>query len=72
MTTTNNKIENSSAASQTPTGFATAFDIYHQRGWAVMPIPADAKGPPPKGFTGRGGAIPSYADMLEWAQIATC
>ena len=67
MTTTNN-IDDSSAAGETPAGFATAFNIYHQRGWAVMPIPPDAKGPPPTGFTGRGGASPSYADMLDWAQ----
>jgi hypothetical protein len=59
--------DHNSANGDTPTGFATAFDIYHQRGWSVMPIPPDAKKPPPTGFTGHDGAIPSYADMLAWA-----
>lgn len=49
-------------------GYATAFDIYHRRGWAVMPIPRGKKLPPPTGFTGHNGATPSYADMMEWAQ----
>jgi hypothetical protein len=50
------------------TGYAAAFDIYHQRGWPVVPIPKGRKKHPPTGFTGRDGAVPSYADMLEWAE----
>jgi hypothetical protein len=48
-------------------GYAAAFDLYHHRGWSVLPFNPGTKWPPPKGWTGRGGAMPSYADMRAWA-----
>jgi putative DNA primase/helicase len=50
-------------------GYAGAFDDYHRLGWlSVLPVPRGAKYPPPKGYTGHDGAVPSYADMMTWAE----
>ena len=50
------------------TGYASAFDTYHRLGWPVLPIPHGEKDPPPTGYTGRTGAMPSYADMQAWSE----
>jgi hypothetical protein len=50
------------------TGYASAFDTYHSRGWPVLPIPKGKKRPPPEGFTGHNGITPSYPDMLAWSE----
>jgi hypothetical protein len=47
--------------------YGTAFEIYHQQGWSVIPLKRQTKWPPPTGWTGEDGAMPSYADMREWA-----
>jgi hypothetical protein len=41
--------------------------MYHERGWSVIPLERGTKWPPPDGWTGRNGAIPSYADMHSFA-----
>ena len=72
-TTNTNSAQRNGSARQQPAaaGYAAAFGIYHQRGWPVMPLPKARKKRPPKGFTGRDGAVPSYADMLAWADEIT-
>lgn len=60
--------EPSNSQTDTPAGYASVFETYHQLGWSVLPLPRAKKQWPPKGYTGAGGAIPSYADMLEWSQ----
>lgn len=49
-------------------GYASAFEVYYQLGWSVIPLKHGTKWPPPKGWTGEDGAIPSYPDMHAWAQ----
>lgn len=50
-----------------PGPFASAAELYIQAGWrGVIPLPAGAKGPPPTGFTGWAGAVPSWADIQSW------
>lgn len=48
----------------------TPFDVahlYRKRGWAgTIPLPASAKTPPPSGYTGAEGHMPSGADVEEW------
>lgn len=49
-------------------GYASAFDTYHRLGWpSVLPLARGTKFPPPTGYTGNDGAVPSYADMMTWA-----
>jgi hypothetical protein len=50
------------------TGYASVFERYHRLGWHVLPFDPATKWPPPKGYTGRDGKMPSYPDMLEWAE----
>jgi hypothetical protein len=38
---------------------------YFAAGWS--PLPIRGKWPPPKGWTGTEGAVPSFADVLAWA-----
>lgn len=65
---TDTTMEDTETPEARPDGYAGAFDIYHQRGWSVVPIPKGRKKWPPKGYTGRDGKPPSYADMLEWSR----
>ncbi|WP_280472755.1 AAA family ATPase [Nocardia cyriacigeorgica] len=47
--------------------YARAAELYWSHGWrGVLPLPPKRKKSPPVGFTGRGGAYPSYADITEW------
>lgn len=40
---------------------------YRSAGWrGILPLPAAAKGPPPKGFTGADGDWPSWPDIQTW------
>lgn len=49
--------------------YADAADIYWQQGWkSVLPLPPGQKTPPPTGYTGRDATIPSYADIIAWAE----
>ena len=49
-------------------GYATAFDAYHRLGWpSVLPLARGTKSPPPAGYTGHYEAVPSYGDMMTWA-----
>ena len=54
----------------TPTPYADGWQTYHQLGWpSILPLPARRKKSPPKGYTGTGGARPSYADMCQWDEL---
>lgn len=48
----------------------TPFDRaeeYRQVGWTgTLLLPAGQKGPPPRGFTGADGAMPTPADIAAW------
>lgn len=52
----------------TPAGpYATAAHTYWRSGWrGILPLPARAKTPVPKGWTGRTGEWPSYPDIAAW------
>lgn len=51
-------------------GYGAAAETYWEKGWrGVLPLNRAAKWPPPKGFTGYDGADPSYADVLQWAEL---
>lgn len=42
---------------------------YWEAGWrGVLPLPPGQKAEPPGGYTGAGGAWPSYADVMAWAE----
>lgn len=48
--------------------YAAAFALYLAAGWpGVLPVPPEAKWPPPPGFTGDGGAWPSPQQCGTWA-----
>ena len=49
-------------------GYADAYPLYRDRGWAPIKLGSHTKYPPPPGFTGRDGANPSGADMHAWAE----
>lgn len=47
--------------------YATAADTYWSAGWrGVLPLPANAKKLPPKGYTGSDGTDPYYPEVWEW------
>lgn len=47
---------------------ATAWH-YRRAGWTgVLPLPVNAKGPVPRGFTGWAGSDPSGPDVQEWIE----
>lgn len=49
--------------------FADTYENYWQQGWlGVLPLPERMKDPPPAGFTGAAAPMPSWPDMLEWAE----
>ena len=48
--------------------YAAAATRYLNAGWAPLPLPPRAKGPVPKGWTGRDGAWPSGADVWAWTE----
>jgi hypothetical protein len=51
-------------------GYAAAAETYWEKGWrGVLPLKRGSKWPPPRGFTGYDGAEPSYADILQWAEL---
>ena len=53
----------------TPGPYATAAPTYWQAGWrGVLPLPAGAKTPVPRGWTGAHGGWPSYADVHAWTE----
>lgn len=42
---------------------------YWAAGWqGVIPLPSRDKYPPPRGFTGAGALMPSYADVYAWVE----
>jgi hypothetical protein len=49
-------------------GYASAYPLYRDRGWAPIKLAAHTKYPPPPGFTGHNGADPSGADMHDWGE----
>lgn len=47
--------------------YAAAADIYWRAGWrGILPLPANKKHDPPKGYTGAGGHDPYYPEVWEW------
>jgi len=47
--------------------FEIAAPLYREKGWqGTIPLPSREKHPPPTGFTGARGAMPSGADVEEW------
>lgn len=49
--------------------YATAAPLYWAAGFrGVLPLPATAKTPVPRGYTGRDGAWPSYPDVQAWVE----
>jgi hypothetical protein len=51
----------------TITGYADAYPIYQDYGWAAIKLEAGTKWPPPAGFTGNAGKVPDDAQMRRWA-----
>lgn len=50
-------------------GYAGAFQTYYDKGWrGILPLPFKAKTPPPSGYSGYGGATPSYPDIMAWSE----
>ncbi|WIF20584.1 hypothetical protein SEA_JFLIX2_94 [Rhodococcus phage Jflix2] len=50
-------------------GYADAFEEYHMAGWkSVLWLPRGKKFPPPSGYTGYDATIPSYPDLMAWAE----
>lgn len=50
-------------------GYADAFDEYWRNGWkSVLWLPRGKKFPPPSGYTGYDATIPSYPDLMAWAE----
>jgi len=46
--------------------------MYRDAGWTgVLPLPAGAKSPPPRGYTGWAGVDPSGADVQAWVEGET-
>jgi Bifunctional DNA primase/polymerase, N-terminal/AAA domain len=53
-----------------PEGYGSTAEIYWEMGWrGILPLPSRAKHQPPKGFTGRRGDYPSYADLMQWIEL---
>lgn len=49
--------------------YAAACADYFRAGWpCVIPVPPEAKFPPPSGFTGAGGKDTAPEDIAEWAE----
>ena len=49
--------------------FAASCEAYAQAGWpCVIPVPPEAKFPPPEGFTGAAGRDTTPEDLAAWAQ----
>lgn len=49
--------------------YAEAALDYWDAGWrGVIPLPAEKKTPPPKGYTGYAGIDPSFADVYAWTE----
>ena len=43
--------------------------LYWAAGWrGVLPLPANAKGPVPRGYTGWAGVEPSWPDVMTWIE----
>jgi P4 family phage/plasmid primase-like protien len=48
--------------------YAAVCDLYRQAGWpCVIPVPPDAKFPPPGGYTGADGRDTTPDDLASWA-----
>jgi hypothetical protein len=53
----------------TPGPYATAAPTYWAAGWrGILPLPANAKTPVPRGYTGTTGGWPSYPDITAWTE----
>lgn len=49
--------------------YSSAAEGYWAAGWrGILPLPAGRKKPVPSGYTGRGGADPSYPDVYAWTE----
>ena len=48
-------------------GYAKAAPVYHERGWAPLPLPKGAKTAPPSGTTGAAGRWPTLDEVVAWS-----
>lgn len=56
-------------SSDTSAGYGAAAQGYWAAGWrSIVPMPRGKKFPPPTGYTGDRGDVPSYADLMAWAE----
>lgn len=54
---------------QTATPYGAAASAYWRAGWrGILPLPHNAKGPVPRGFTGWAGSDPSWPDIAAWIE----
>jgi hypothetical protein len=50
-------------------GYGSAALDYWRMGWrSILPVPHKKKFPPPNGYTGYNATIPSYPDIMAWAE----
>lgn len=55
--------------SDEPTPYAATALMYWRAGWrGILPLPSNAKGPVPRGFTGWAGSDPSWPDIATWIE----
>lgn len=56
-------------SSDTSTGYGAAAQDYWAAGWrSILPLPRGRKFPPPTDYTGNLALVPSYADIMAWAE----
>lgn len=50
-------------------GYGAAAPLYVERGWTcVLPLSPGSKFPPPKGYTGKDGTVPTPEQIAKWAR----
>ena len=56
-------------ATPQPGPYALTYDAYYSAGWrSILPLPPRKKGSPPSGYTGNEGIVPSFGDLMAWAE----
>jgi Bifunctional DNA primase/polymerase, N-terminal len=56
-------------ATERPSPYERTARVYLERGYDPLPLPAGRKHPPPKGFTGYGGALVTERDVARWLRL---
>lgn len=54
-------------AGSRPLGYAYVYKVYRWNGWTPLPLPRGQKFPPPHGYTGESGALPTPDMFRYWA-----